>query len=285
MRNLKHKTWKTYFGYGVLLLWAGMSLLPLFWMFVSAFTPSSTLMRVPPEINIQNFSLHNFLRLLGIHPDYPFVGAPIFNWFANTLVVAAVVTAYNVFFDTLAGYTFAKRSFPGRTLIFWIILSTMMIPGQVTLVPLFIMTMQFGLIDSHLGVIMPGLAGVFGIFLMKQFIQTLPSALEDAARIDGCSEFGIFWRVILPLCKPSMAVLSILTFMAQWNNFLWPMVVINTVSKNLLQPGLATLQQQYTTDYGLLMAGAALSAVPMIVVFFSFQKFFIKGLTLGGVKG
>jgi len=213
------------------------------------------------------------------------MGVPLFLWFRNTLLVASVVTAYNVFFDTLAGYVFAKRSFPGKSMIFWIIISTMMIPGQVTLVPLFLMTMRLGLIDTHVGVIAPALAGVFGIFLMRQYIQTLPTALEDAARIDGCSEFGIFWRVILPLCRPSMAVLAILTFMAQWNNFLWPMVVINTVRKSLLQPGLATLQQQYTTDYGLLMAGAALSAIPMIIVFFSFQKHFVKGLTLGGIKG
>ena len=270
--------------YIVITIWAVIALIPLFWLFVSALTPNSVMVKMPPAISFSNLSLENFIRLFGKDPDYN-VYAPIGRWFLNTLLIASLVTIFNLFFDTLAGYTFAKRSFPGKNIIFWIILSTMMIPGQVILVPRFIMIMRMGLIDNYGAILYPSIAGVFGIFMMKQYIQTLPSNLEDAARIDGCSEFGIFWRIILPLTKPALAVLGILVFMGQWKNFVWPMVVINTTEKLLLEPGLATLQQQYTTDYGVLMAGAAFSAVPMILIFFFFQKYFIKGLTIGSVKG
>jgi len=264
-------------AYVILTFWAILSFIPLTWLFITAFTPQDFIVRMPPKINISLLSLGNFINL--------FERGQIFRWFFNSFYIACLVTSFNLFFSSLAGYTLAKKVFPGRNAIFWMIISTMMIPGQVTLVPVFIMMTNFKLLDTHAALILPQIVSVFSIFLMKQYIQTLPSELEDAARIDGCSEFSVFWRIILPLCRPVLAVLGIFVFVANWNNFLWPLIMLNTPGKFTIQVGLATLQEQFATDYGILMAGAAFAAVPMIIVFLSFQKHFIKGLTIGGVKG
>jgi multiple sugar transport system permease protein len=265
------------FAYFMLIFWAVLSFIPLTWLFITAFTPQDFIVRMPPKINLTLMSLENFVNL--------FERGQIFRWFFNSFYIACFVTVFNLFFSSLAGYTLAKKMFPGRQAIFWMIISTMMIPGQVTLVPIFIMMTKMRLLDTHAALILPQVVSVFSIFLMKQYIQTLPSELEDAARIDGCSEFSVFWRIILPLCRPVLAVLGIFVFVTNWNNFLWPLIMLNTPSKFTIQVGLATLQEQFTTDYGVLMAGAAFAAVPMIAIFLAFQKHFIKGLTIGGVKG
>jgi len=219
----------------------------------------------------------NFRRL--------FRQAPILTWIRNSAVTSVAITAWHVLFDTAAGYAFAKRQFPGRNFLFWLLIASMMIPEQVTLVPVFMMLDRFGLIDKLQAVILPGMAATFGVFLMRQYIQTLPSELEEAARIDGCSELGIFTRIILPLCKPALGVLAIFTFVANWNQFMWPLIVLNSRHRFTLQVGLQTLQSEFLTDYGLLMAGASISALPTIVLFLFFQRYFISGLTLGGIKG
>jgi multiple sugar transport system permease protein len=265
------------FAYIMLIFWAVLSFIPLTWLFITAFTPQDFIVRMPPKINLVLMSLENFVNL--------FERGQVFTWFFNSFYIACFVTVFNLFFSSLAGYTLAKKMFPGRRAIFWMIICTMMIPGQVTLVPIFIMMTKMRLLDTHAALILPQVVSVFSIFLMKQYIQTLPSELEDAARIDGCSEFSVFWRIILPLCRPVLAVLGIFIFVANWNNFLWPLIMLNTPSKFTIQVGLATLQEQFATDYGILMAGAAFAAVPMIIVFLAFQKHFIKGLTIGGVKG
>ena len=265
------------FAYLMLIFWAVLSFIPLTWLFITAFTPQDFIVRMPPKINLTLMSLENFINL--------FERGQIFRWFFNSFYIACFVTVFNLFFSSLAGYTLAKKLFPGRQAIFWMIISTMMIPGQVTLVPIFIMMTKMRLLDTHAALILPQVVSVFSIFLMKQYIQTLPSELEDAARIDGCSEFSVFWRIILPLCRPVLAVLGIFIFVTNWNNFLWPLIMLNTPAKFTMQVGLATLQEQFTTDYGVLMAGAAFAAVPMIAIFLAFQKHFIKGLTIGGVKG
>ena len=256
--------------------WAALSLLPMAWMFTSAFTPSSALVKMPPQVSVRNLSLVNFKILLKKAPLLP-------RWFLNTALIASVATVANLIFDTLAGYAFAKMDFPGRDIIFWAILSTMMIPSQVTLVPMFLLVNKLKWYDSYAAILVPGMCQTFGIFMMKQFIQTLPADMEDAARVDGCSEIGIWWRIILPLCKPGMAVLGISVFMGQWKSFLWPLIVLKTERKFLLEQGLTTLQQQFFTDYGLLMSGAALAAIPMIIVFFFFQRYLIEGFTVGDV--
>jgi multiple sugar transport system permease protein len=190
-----------------------------------------------------------------------------------------------MFFDTLAGYAFAKRSFPGRTVFFWLILSTLMIPDHVTLVPKYIVVRQAGLTNSLWALFLPGTASVFGIFLMRQFIQTMPNELIEAGRIDGASEIGIFTRIILPLCTPALAALAIFTFVRYWNDFMWPLIVLKDNAKFTLPVGVASLQGEFGTDYGVIFAGSALAALPMIIFFLAFQRYFLEGVRMGAVKG
>ncbi|GAA0336824.1 carbohydrate ABC transporter permease [Bacillus carboniphilus] len=206
------------------------------------------------------------------------------KWFFNSIYIAVVVTVGILLFDSMAGYVLAKKRFPGRNLIFWIIISTMMIPGQVTLVPLFIMVGDLQLMDTHWALILPDLSMVFGVFLMRQFMYSIPDELLDAAKIDGAGEWKTFWKIVLPLSKPGMAALGIFTFMNVWNSFLWPIIVLNDSDLYTLPVGLKALQDANLVSFKLLMSGAAIAAIPMIIVFILFQRHFVKGLTLGGVK-
>ncbi|MFS0688642.1 carbohydrate ABC transporter permease [Sporosarcina sp. 179-K 8C2 HS] len=206
------------------------------------------------------------------------------KWFFNSIYIAVVVTIGILLIDSMAGYVLAKKKFPGRNLIFWIIISTMMIPGQVTLVPLFIMVGNLGLMDTHWALILPDLSMVVGLFLMRQFMYSIPDELLEAARMDGASEWRTFWTVVLPLARPGLAALGIFTFMSVWNSFLWPIIVLNTAELYTLPVGLKTLQDANLASFKLLMSGAAVAAIPMIIVFILFQRYFIQGLTLGGVK-
>lgn len=262
----------------VLIVVAVVALWPMYWLFVTALTPTTQTIKTPPDLIPIHASLDNFERLFRQARNY-------WRWAFNSLFVTLSVTAFHVFFDTLAGYAFAKKRFPGRNLMFWIILSTLMIPAHVTLVPLYIVTRQLGLIDSLAAVILPGTADVFGIFLMRQYIQTLPTELEEAARIDGSSEPGVFWHVILPLSKPALGALAIFTFVRSWNNFLWPLIVLQKSINFTLPVGVASLQGEFSTDYGLIFAGAALAALPMIVFFLVFQRYFLEGVRMGALKG
>mgnify|MGYP002407772355 FL=1 len=160
-----------------------------------------------------------------------------------------------------------------------------MVPGQVTLVPLYITMSKLGFINSYYGLILPAVAGPFGVFLMKQFMSSLPTELIEAAKIDGCSEWGTFAKIILPLSKPGLAVLGIFTFVGQWNEFLWPLIITNSSAMRTLPIGLTLLQEEVPMQYGLLMAGATFAAVPMLIIFFSFQRYFLKGVTVGALKG
>ncbi len=260
-----------------LIVTAVIALFPMYWLFANAFTPISGTPPLTP-ILVPAFKLDNFQRLLGGTKYYA-------SWMLNSLIVALAVTAWHVIFDTMAGYAFAKRRFPGRSILFWILLSTLMIPIHVTLIPLYIITRRIGLIDTLGGVILPGTAVVFGIFLMRQYIQTLPSELEEAARVDGAGEFRIFWEIILPLCKPAVAALAIFTFVRFWNDFLWPLIVLNKAQNYTLTVGVANLQGEFMTDWGVIFSGAALAALPMIAFFLAFQKYFLEGVRMGAIKG
>jgi multiple sugar transport system permease protein len=255
-----------------------ISLWPMYWLFVTAVTPTQESIKVPPDLIPIHASLSNFQRLFAQANDY-------WRWAGNSLIVALSVTLFHVVFDTMAGYSFAKKRFPGRNLLFWMVLATLMVPDHVTLVPLYLVTLNLKLIDSIWAVILPGTASVFGIFLMRQYIQTLPSELEDAARIDGCSEFGVFWRVIRPLTTPAIGALAIFTFVRNWNNFFWPLIVLHKSPNFTLPVGVASLQGEFSTDYGIIFAGAALAALPMIVFFLLFQRYFLEGVRMGALKG
>src|SRR5438067_4118659 len=269
---------------GLLLVWTALivttiiSLWPMYWLFVSALTPTQETIKTPPDLLPIHASLDNFVRLFQRARDYKL-------WFVNSLIITLSITAFHVVVDTLAGYGFAKKRFPGRTVLFALLLSTLMVPAQVTLVPLYIVTRNLELLNNPLAVILPGTANVLGVFLMRQYIRTLPNELEEAARIDGASEIGIFRHVILPLCAPAMAALAIFTFVFYWNDFIWPLIVLQRSPNFTLPVGVASLQGEFGTDYGVIFAGAAFAALPIVVFFLAFQRYFLEGVRLGAVKG
>jgi multiple sugar transport system permease protein len=272
-----------------------ISLFPLYWLFVTALTPASSTVRMPPQIIPKNPTLENIVAMIRISGigELNVLGTGwmirmprMLIWFINTTLITLFSTGFHVLFDAMAGYAFAKRKFPGSRVLFWMILAALMIPGQVTLVPLFLMITKMHLVNSYSGVILPGLADVIGIFLLKQFMQTLPTELEEAARVDGASEWTIFTKIILPLSTPALAVTAIFSFQRYWNSFLWPLIVLQDPDLFTLQVGLSYIHtSEFGTNYGLLMAGAALAAVPMIIFFFAFQKYFMQGLRIGAIKG
>lgn len=272
-----------------------ISLFPLYWLFVTAITPASSTVKMPPQLIPSPPTLENIVEMMRISGTgelaLPNLGwvlkiPRLLLWFINTSFITLFSTAFHVLCDAMAGYAFAKRKFPGSRLLFWMILAALMIPGQVTLVPLYLMIAKFKLVNSFAGVILPGLADVIGIFLLKQFMQTLPSELMEAARVDGASEWTIFTKIIIPLSRPALAVTAIFAFQRYWNSFLWPLIVLQDSDLFTLQVGLSFIHtSEFGTNYGLLMAGAALAAVPMILFFFAFQKYFMQGLRIGAIKG
>lgn len=279
----------------ILVTVAVISLFPLYWLFNTALTPASSTVQMPPQLIPKNPTLENVREMIRISGtgefDVPLTGWSIkmprlLLWFVNTAFITLFSVGFHVLFDAMAGYAFAKRKFPGSRLFFWLILAALMIPGQVTLVPLYLMISKFDLVNSFAGVILPGLADVIGIFLLKQYMQTLPSELIEAARVDGASEWTIFSKIIIPLSTPALAVTAIFAFQRYWNSFLWPLIVLQDPDMFTLQVGLSYIHtSEFGTNYGLLMAGAALAAVPMIIFFFAFQKYFMQGLRIGAVKG
>ncbi len=266
------------FAYLIATFWAIVSLFPLYWMATTAFKPATAVMSLPPEWLPTDLSLDNFREA--------FANSPVMRWTLNSLIMSLSVTAFQLIFATMAGYGFAKKNFPGKEILFWIYISSMMIPGFALLIPLFTLMARLELVNTYIGLIAPGLSAPFGVFLMRQFIQTLPTELIDAAKIDGCSELRVFWDIILPLAKPGMAVLGIFVFMAQWSAFLWPLIVTNSNDMRTLMVGFALLaNREMRVNYGALMAAATYMALPMLVVFFAFQRYFLRGITIGGVKG
>lgn len=276
--NLKTKTvWKSIAVF-LLLVWALTTIIPLYWMMIGSFQDSLSSATYEPQMIPSVWSVAPYERF--------FNQTMALRWLLNSVIVAGVITITNVFFAFLAGYAFAKLKFPGRNTIFWVLLSTMMIPSQVTLIPLYILMINvFELGDTYTAIILPSIVTVGNIFLMKQYMSTLPTSLIHAARIDACSEFRIFYKIILPMAKPGLAVLAIFTFVAQWNEFFWPFLVTKTSEMRTIQVGLASFKFAQSTDYGAIMAGATIGALPMIILFFALQRYFLQGITIGAVKG
>lgn len=232
------------------------------------------------------------------HYKEVFETMPFFNYMKNSLILAVGGVATNLFFGSLAGYSFAKLKFKGRNQLFLIFLASMMIPGIVTMIPSFIVLRSFplaggnnlfgvggmGLINSFWAILLPGAAGAFSIFFMKQFFEQLPDELGEAAKMDGASEFEIFLKVYFPLAKTSLATLGIMTFQAGWNAFMWPMIVLNAEHMKTVQVGLAAFQYNYNTNYGPLMAGTILSTLPILILFMFAQKYYIQGIADAGIK-
>ncbi|MFQ5794946.1 MAG: carbohydrate ABC transporter permease [Candidatus Bipolaricaulia bacterium] len=266
------------FLYFIIIFLGFTMLLPFVWMTSTAFKPADQVLLYPPTFIPRPFTLDNFYKV--------FSSVPLVRYYMNSIIIAVSVTLFNLFFDSLAGYAFAKFRFPGRNKIFILILATMMIPFQVTLIPVFWELKWLGWLNTYQGLIVPHAAGAFGIFLMRQYIkQTLPTELMDAARIDGSSELGIYFRVVLPNIKPALATLGIFTFMGTWTDVLWPLIVSTNDKMFTLPLGLANFSDRYTIFYGQQMAMTFLIVVPIIIVFLFFQRYFIEGITLSGLGG
>ena len=209
---------------------------------------------------------------------------PVGTWFVNSVVVTALTTILTVVVSVMAGYGFAKLRFPAKTPLFLLLLATMMIPTQAILVPQFRIVNGLGLIGTFWAVIVPGAAATFGIFLARQFMLAIPNELMEAAKLDGAGSLRIFWSIVLPLCKPLLAVLTLLALMYQWNDFLWPLIALKDPALYTLPIGLQFLQGQYQTDYGALMAMTLIAVAPLVVLFLAFQRFFVQGLATTGIR-
>lgn len=263
--------------YVVLAVGLVLMVVPFGWMLVSSFKPEAEVRAVPPTWLPETVTLDNYQQLF-TRLDFP-------TYFVNSSLVALVVTGGNMLFGAMLGYALAKLDFPGKRLLFVLVLGTLMVPGVVTFVPLFVLTTNIGLTNTLLGMMLPFLAAPFGVFLMRQFILGLPDELIHAARVDGAGELRIFFGVILPLCGPALATLGILTFLTSWNNFLWPLVVAQSEDKYTLPVALALYSiGQNATQYGLLLAGAVVTVVPVIAVFLVLQRYIMRGIAMTGIK-
>lgn len=264
--------------------------LPFYWSLMTSFKVDEDIFSIPITWFPKVFTMEHYKNA--------FTTVPFARYFGNSLYLATAGVLCNLFFGSLGGFAFAKLKFPGRELIFKILLSSFMVPGIVIMIPQYLMLKQFplfggnnllgqggsGLLGSYWAIILPGAAGAFAVFFMRQFFQTVPDELMEAARIDGCPEFKIFWGVYLPLVKPALAALSIFTFSAGWNSFLWPMIVLTDPKKATIQMGLQAFSFNKSVDYGAVMAGSLIAMLPMLLLFMCAQKYFIKGIAFSGLK-
>lgn len=250
-----------------------------FWvMLVTSLVKPDEVFQMPPRLWPDVFHWENYQRL--------FDQAPMGIYFLNSVVIALITTVGHVLFSAMAGYTFSRMHFPHKNKLFFVFLITMMVPPQVNIVPLFFLMKTFHWLDSYLALIVPGLFGAFGVFMLRQWFNGLPKELEEAARMDGCNPWQIFWKVALPLATPALAALAIFVFINTWNSFMWPLIVTNSESMRTLPVGIATLKGSFrdTTDWTVLMAAATLSILPVVMVFLIGQKQFMKGILAGSVK-
>lgn len=258
---------------------AVIMLLPFYWMVASSLMTLPEIIARPPVWFPRVPQLHNYADLAA--------ALPIDRIYINSLIVTISVTSLVLFTSSLTGFGFAKYHFPGRDTLFLLVLATMMIPFFLLLIPVFFIVKELGWVDTYLGLIVPNAVTAYGIFLMRQFILGVPDELLDAARIDGSSEFGLYWRIVLPLSGPALAALTILAFLYHWNAFLWPLVVIRSQDLWTIPIGLNNLRlyASSTDTLDLQMAGATIAVVPVLVVFVALQRYFIQGITLSGLKG
>jgi len=248
---------------------------PFVWMLFSAFKPLQEIFRM--NVLPHHWTLASFRQVL-FNTAFP-------RWFLNSLVVAGISTVSVLFFCSLVGYTLTRLRFPGRDIIFLVILSTLMVPTEMLVIPWYVMSTQYHWVNTYWGLAFPGLIPAFGVFLMRQFFLTLPRDLFDAGRVDGVSEFGLFWRIGLPLVRPGLAALGIFNFVGNWNAFLWPLIIAKSASMRTVPVGVALFSGEASTQWNLIMAASAMAIVPVLLVFFIFQRQIIEGVALTGVKG
>ena len=265
---------------GALVVATALALFPLAWMLSVSFMQPGTASSLPPP-------------LLPVHPTFGnyhelFAHAGMGRYFLNSVFIAISITLLSLACNTLAGYAFAKLRFAGREKLFGVLIGGLVIPAQVAMLPLFLLLKYVGLVNTYAGVILPGTATVFGIvgiFLVRQYARTIPDDLLEAARVDGAGELRIFAQIVLPLLKPILVTLAVLTFLTAWNDFMWPLIVLTGQQHYTLPVGLASLSREHVQDFELMMAGAVITVVPVLILFLALQRYYIRGLLLGSVKG
>ena len=253
--------------------------LPMLWMLSTSLKPKREWFSQTIEWIPKTFTLENYQKIFANSQT------PIGSWFFNSLIIASIVTVLVLLVDSLAAYAYARMEFPGRKALFGLLLATLFLPGIMFLVPNFVTVASLGLLNNFGGVILPALAGVFGVFFLNQFFQSIPKELEEAAAIDGANRFQVFYKLVLPLSTSALATLGIITFLASWNDFLWPLLVLKDRNLQTLPPGLRTLQGAYTSEYGLMMAGAVIVAIPVLIIYVLLQRFIVASVASTGLKG
>jgi arabinosaccharide transport system permease protein len=264
----------------ILLFLAIVALFPFFALLLASFKPSTELLRYGLNLKLQAHLL-SFKNYIYLFQD----GAKYLAWYKNSLIITAVGTVLSLLFSSMVGYALAVYDFKGRNAIFILVLTVMMIPTEILMLPLYKLMVSFKMINTYWGVIVPTMVAPIAIFFFRQYALGLPKELLDAARIDGCSEFRIFFSIMVPLMKPAFGAMAILQAMGYWNSFLWPTVILRTEDMFTLPIGLSGLLTPYGNNYDILISGSLLTILPIIVLFMFFQRYFISGLTLGGVKG
>jgi multiple sugar transport system permease protein len=262
--------------YAVLALALGLTLAPLLWMLSASFMPSGEANAYPPRLFPSQITLEHYQAL--------FTRLNLARYAFNSALLSVAVTLISLVLNSMAGYAFAKLRFAGRQRLFQGLLTAMVIPAQVSMLPLFLMLKQLGFINTYWGVIIPGMATIFGIFLIRQYALSIPDSVLDAARIDGAGEFRIYWSMIVPLCRPILVTLAIFTFMGTWNDFMWPLIVLTDNDMYTLPVALANLLGEHVQDTELMMAGSVLTVLPVLLVFMVLQRHYIEGIMIGGIK-
>lgn len=261
----------------VLMVGSFLMVVPVLWSLLTSLKAPDEVTRIPITILPGQPHWDNFQKVADL--------LPFMTFYWNTVVTTLVKVLFGLLFSSLAAYAFARIHFPGRTLLFLLVLSVMMVPGQVFLIPQYLLMKDLGWLNSLKAITITGMFSAYSTFLLRQFFLGLPLELEESAKIDGCNPFRIYWNIMLPLAKPGLISVAIISTLWSWNDFLWPLVVNDSMDKMTLAVGLASLQGQFTTNYPVLMAGMLLAVWPMILIFFLLQKQFIEGITLGGLKG
>lgn len=252
-------------------------LYPFVWMAVTSFKAEADIVAYPPRLFSGTFGFWSYTDI--------WERVPFFQYYKNTIIFALLVTCISLAFDTMAGYAFARMTFPGKNIMFLLVMGTMMIPFQVIMVPLFVEVFKLGLINTYAGLVLPRATNAFGIFMLRSFFISLPKGLEEAGRIDGAGEFQIFYKIMAPLCKPAIVSLFIFHFMYQWNDLLYPLLLTTDENMTTLPAGLATFMGTHVVEYGIIMAGACLSLIPILIAYLIAQKQFVQGIAMTGMKG
>lgn len=263
--------------YIVLILIAVIMVVPFLWMLSTSLKTQYDAVKIPPVWIPDPPQWENYVKL--------FTEQPMFQFMLNTIKIVFFVVLGQLFFSSLAAYSFARISFKGRNVVFFFYIATLMVPGQVTMIPTYLMFAKAGLTDNHLALILPAFFSAFGVFLLRQFFMSLPRELEEAAEIDGCNPFMTYWRIMLPLVVAAMLTLGVFTLMNTWNDYMGPLIYLSSPEKYTMTLGIAYFKGVYTTQWNLVMAGSIVSVVPILIAYLCAQKYFIEGIAFSGVKG